>query len=63
MYMTPNGRFIFTDKERKAANKVNGTNACTGSCSDCEHEDTKDADSPCVSCIDNRGKYFKKKKK
>ena len=41
MYMNPNGVWVFTEKERIAANKVNGTNACTNSCKGCDQKKKK----------------------
>jgi len=41
MYMTPNGRVILSDKEKKAASKVLGTNTCTGSCKGCNQKKKK----------------------
>jgi len=38
MYMTPNGRIVLDEKEKKAARMVLGTNACTGSCPKCKEK-------------------------
>jgi len=41
MYMTPNGRIVLNEQEKKAASKVNGTNTCTGSCKGCDQKKKK----------------------
>jgi hypothetical protein len=36
MYMTPNGRIILSDEEKKKARMVMGTNVCIDNCKDCQ---------------------------
>jgi len=44
MYMTPNGRIVLDENEKKLGRMVQGKNACENKCKDCkcgEHMDCK----------------------
>jgi hypothetical protein len=41
MYMTPNGRIVLDEREKKLARMVQGKNVCTKSCKNCKKEKGK----------------------